>query len=320
MSAQRTTPCFVGIDVSKDTLVVAALPGKQAFSMPNTVDGIQGLCEALRRLGPKWIVLEATGGYELAVATALSQAGFSVARPPVTRMSHHAKGRGHLAKTDCLDAQALAHYGQCYVEELRSFNPDEQQETLRALSQRRKQLVKMMTQEKNRAHHPELPQAVCQSIQQHLGWLEQELSSIHEQIQALIEQNEHYRQTQKLLETFSGVGRVVSSALVCELPELGKGSRRAIGALVGVSPCHRQSGNTPGKAHIQGGRHEVRQLLYMAALSAKRHCPEIRVLYERLLAHGKPKKLALVACIHKMLRMLNAMLKTGQPYQTSLST
>ncbi len=317
-SSRFTTGCFVGIDVSKNTLDVFVRPSGQCWTQSN--EDYSGLCEKLRQLNPTLIVLEPTGGYEIDVMNALIIGGFRVSRQHAFRIHHHAKGSGQMAKTDRLDASMIAHYAECYCEEIEPMTvPLEGQALLQQLSARRRQLVKMRAAEKNRLGLPGVSEGVRTSYEKMISVLSEEIEEIEGQIQRVIEGNERWRKKQALLETAVGIGTRVSRVLLANLPELGGVNRKQIAALVGVAPFQYQSGKFKGQQHIKGGRSEVRSALYMAVLSAKKHNPEIKAFYERLLEKGKKKKVALVACMHKLLRMLNAMLSKGIRYQPSMS-
>jgi len=303
---------IVGIDVSKDKVDIYSQGQHRRFENHQ-------MRQALSWLGqvkPDWIVLEPTGGYELPWVNALNQAGLRVARPHVTRMRYHARGKG-LSKTDPLDAKALAHYGECYQEQLRPCQPDESQALLKALFQRRLQLVGMRTEEKNRYSHQELPLLIQESLAQNIVALDAQIHQVEEQLRKLVKQSCDNQRKMELMQSMPGVGETVALGLLALLPELGKQNRKPLGALVGVVPLEHSSGKKTGKASIGGGRFEVRSLLYMAALSASRFCPQISRFYQHLQNNGKSHKQARIACAHKMLRILNAMLKTNTPYQNT---
>lgn len=304
-----TPATFVGIDVSKDKADVCLRPGGKHWRF--SLQELEKAVQTLQAAQPDWVILEPTGGYELPWVLACHRAGLRVARPHATRMSHHARGK-RLAKSDKLDADALAHYGECYHDELRIYQPDESQLHLRMLYQRRQQLIAMRVEEKNRYKHPELPASIRQGIQAMIDVFTRQIEAVDQELQQRIEQEPVLRENYALLLSMPGVGAVTATGLICLLPELGQADRKEIAALVGVVPFERSSGKWQGKASIRGGRFAVRQLLYMAALSATRYCPVIRAFYEQLRARGKTGKQALVACMHKMLRVLNAMLKTNQ--------
>jgi len=269
-------------------------------------------------LNPTLIVLEPTGGYEIGLLNALIKEGLRVSRQHAYRIHHHAKGSGQMAKTDRLDASMIAHYAECYSEKIEPMTVFlEDQALLQQLSARRRQLVDMRAAEKNRLGLPGLSKRLRISYEKIIRVLSEEIEEIEEQIQGIIEGDEQWRKKQALLETVVGVGTRVSRVLLANLPELGRVNRKRIAALVGVAPYQHESGKFKGQQRIKGGRSEVRSVLYMAVLSAKEHNPEIRAFYERLLEKGKKKKVALVACIHKLLRILNAILSKWACYQSS---
>lgn len=313
MSSPREV--FVGIDVSKHTLDVFVWPQGQHKTFSNK--DFEELVFWLKPFNPSWVVLEPTGGYELEVASALLAAQMKVTRPHPTRMSHHARGLGNQAKTDRLDAKALAHFGQCYADELQLLVLNPVHKEFRQLVQRRSQLIGQLTQEQNRNKHTTLAQSLLDSHARLQETLRQEVALIEQAMDDLIAAEPLWQVRKDLLQSMVGVGKTTAIGLIGLLPELGTINRKQVAALVGVAPRVRQSGQWKGKACIGGGRSEVRSLLYMATLSAIRYCKEIKTYYHQLLSQGKAKKVALIACMHKMLRILNSMLKTNTPYQTS---
>src|SRR5882724_3171734 len=318
MNEQKVKGCFVGIDVSKNTLDVYIRPSGRNWTQSS--EDVEGLCQRLRPLNPTLIVLEPTGGYELEVLNGLIKRGFKVSREHALRIHHHAKGSGQMAKTDRLDASMIAHYAECYAEEIEPMTePSEDQALLQQLSTRRRQLVEMRVAEKNRLSLPSLSGRLRVSCKRVILVLSQEIEEIEEQIREIIQRSEEWREKQAVLESAVGIGSKVSSALLAYLPELGRVNRKGIAALVGVAPFQYQSGKFKGQSKIRGGRSEVRSVLYMAVLSAKKYNPKIKAFYERLLERGKKKKVALVACMHKLLRILNAMLSKGEVYQPCMS-
>jgi transposase len=297
---------FVGIDVSAKRLDVAVMPAGTHFTLPHTDDGIASLVRRLQDLGPQIVVLEATGGYEIAVAYAMSEVSLPVVimNPKVLR--HFAKSTGKLAKTDKLDARVLAHYAQAIQPQVRPLKDPEQAE-LATLMSRRRQLRDMIVMEENR-RRTSTPK-VRLNIEQHLAYLTQLLNDLDREIQEFIRRTPLWHEKAEILRGVAGIGLKVSAALIADLPELGTLSGSQISALAGVAPMNRDSGHWRGKRTIQGGRPAVRQALYMAALVASRHNPVIREFYQRLRAAGKPAKVALTACMRKLLVILNAMLK-----------
>lgn len=314
MNELEVKGCFVGIDVSKDKLDVFVRPSAQSWTQPSS--DVEGLCERLMPLNPTLIVLEPTGGYEVHVLNALIRGGFRVSREHAFRIYHHAKGSGQLAKTDRLDAEMIAHYAQCYAQAIEPMTePLEEQGLLQQLISRRRQLVDMRAAEKNRLVLPNISEILSASCEKIIAVLSQEIEEIEGRIEGIIRGNERWRQMRAVLKSIRGIGPRVSEVLLAYLPELGRVNRKQIAALVGVAPFQHQSGRFKGQSKIRGGRSEVRAMLYMAVLSAKKHNPRIKEFYERLLQRGKKKKVALVACMHKLLRMLNAMLSKGETYQ-----
>ena len=278
----------------------------------NDEAGIQHLVKRLQRSCPALVVVEATGGYELALVLALAaaQLPFAVANPRQVR--DFARGTGHLEKTDKIDAQVLAHFAEVVRPSLRPL-PLEATQRLKALVVRRRQLVSMLTAEENR--RATAAQEIRGEIEAHLRWLEQRLSDLEVELSQAIKADPAWRQEDRILRSAKGVGPVLSWALIGGVPELGQLNRREIAKLVGTAPLARDSGKFKGRRMIWGGRSAVRAVLYMAALVASRHNPVIRSLYQRLLAAGKLKKVALVACMRKLLTILNAMVRDSKPWQ-----
>ena len=313
MSEGKATRCFVGIDVSKDTLDIHARPSQESWRVENR--DFEPLLARLKALRPELIVLEATGGYETNLVLALTEAGLPVHREHPLKVHHHAKGRGKLAKTDRLDASTLAHYAECFVNEITPRPlPPENQRKLQQLTTRRKQLVELRTAEINRKQHPALFPEIENSCVQLIEALNKQIKELESMIQQLIQEDEKWQRKQKILQSVAGIGETISSLLLVNLPELGSVNRKVVAALAGVAPYRYESGTFKGQQHIRGGRKEVRSALFMAALVAKKYNPEIKAFYERLLKQGKRKKVALVACMHKLLRMLNAMLAKDELY------
>ncbi len=294
-------PVFIGIDVSKAHLDVAVLSSGETWQEPNDEAGIAHLVGRVRALGPTLVVLEATGGLEMPVA---------VVNPRQVR--DFAKSLGLLAKTDSLDAQVIAQFAQRVCPTPRPL-PDVQAQELSALLARRRQLIQMRTAEENRLGSTMMP-ALRQEIQEHLAWLEERLQRLDDDLGNRLRESPLWREKEDLLRSVPGVGPVLSSTLLADLPELGTLDRKQIAALVGVAPINHDSGRRKGQRHIRGGRAEVRSTLYMATIASTRCNPIIRFFYLRLCAQGKPKKVALVASMHKFLIILNAMLKHRTPW------
>jgi len=306
---------FVGIDVSKAALDVALRPSGEQWSSPNDEVGIAELVDRLRPLGPQLIVLEATGGLERLVVAALALAGLPVAVVNPRQARDFAKATGQLAKTDALDAAVLAHFAAAIHPEPRPL-PDAQSQALAALVERRQQVVSMLTAEKNRLR--QAGPAVRAKVAAHIAWLEQALQDLDGELDQTLRASPLWRERDQLLRSVPGVGPTVSLTVLAHLPELGHGPVKHIATLVGLAPLNRDSGAWRGTRAIWGGRRQVRSALYMAALVGVRHNPVLSTFYQRLLARGKPKKVALTACMHKLLTILHALLRDGTPWQPTL--
>jgi transposase len=308
---------WIGIDVAQGTLDIAGHQDPTPWQVPNDEAGIATLVARLQAEAPALIVLEATGGYEQAVVWALGSAGLPVVVVNPRQVRDFAKATGQLAKTDRLDAQVLAHFAATIRPTIRPL-ADEAQRALEALLARRRQLRDMLIAEQTRltrAHG----QYVKKSLKKHIVYLRRELRETEADLEALIKASPVWREADDLLQSVPGIGAITSHTPITALPELGTLGRRAIAKLVGVAPLNRDSGQYAGHRWIGGGRAQVRHTLYMAALVAARHNPVLRVFYQRLVAAGKPKKLALVACMRKLLTILNVILKTKQPWQPQLA-
>jgi transposase len=311
-----SSPCFAGVDVAKDHLDVALRPGGDAWSVDNDAVGHEALIRRLRPADPELIVLEATGGYQVPVAAALSTAGLPVAVVNPRQVRDFARATGQLAKTDRIDARTLALFAERVRPEPRPL-PDPMGEELRALVARRRQLLEMLGAEQNRMRHPS-PPSVQKGLEKHVRWLKRQLEEVDDDLQSVVRNSPLWRARDDLLQSVPGIGPVTSRTLLAELPELGRLNRREIAALVGVAPLNRDSGRWRGRRFVWGGRAPVRRTLYMAALTATRHNPVIRTFYERLLDRGKPHKVALTACMRKLIVILNAMAKSQQPWNPEL--
>ena len=310
-----SVPAFVGIDVSKAQLDVAVRPDGR-FAVSNDDAGIAQVIERLSAGPPTLVVVEATGGFEMPLAGALAAAGFPVVVVNPRQVRDFAKATGRLAKTDALDAQTLAHFAEVMRPELRPL-PDEQTQALAAILARRRQLVEMLTAEKNRLGSARKP--VRKSLRTHIAWLEQELSHTDSDLAQAIRESPVWREKDDLLRSTPGVGPVLTTTLLADLPELGTLTGKQIAALVGVAPLNRDSGTLRGKRTVWDGRAPIRAALYMAALVASRFNPVIRAFYQRLCMAGKAKKVALTACMRKLLIILNAMLKHRTPWRTEMA-
>jgi len=299
-------PVYVGIDVSKATLDVAVRPIQQRWSVANREKGFNPLVRRLKTLSPALIVLEATGGLELPVVAALGAAGLPVVVVNPKQVRDFAKATGKLAKTDLLDAEALALFAERVRPTPRPL-PDAEAQALSALLARRRQLIVMLTAERNRLSRA-LP-GIRPGVEEHIAWLKEKLIALDEELAHAIRQSPLWRERENLLRSIPGVGPLLTFTLLAELPELGTLDRKQIAALVGVAPLNRDSGVLRGKRTVWGGRAPVRAALYMAALVATRFNPVIRSFYERLRTAGKAKKLAITACMRKLITIINAMLK-----------
>jgi transposase len=306
---------FVGIDVAKVTLDVFIGPAGAAFSVANDEVGIR---ELLRQLKPAdFVILEATGGLEVPVASALATAGIAVAIVNPRQVRDFARATGRLAKTDRLDAEVLARFGEAVRPEARPL-ANEQAQALEALVTRRRQLVEMLTAEKNRRTNA--PKVLHRSIDEHIRWLEKRLSGFDDELAESIRETPLWRERDELLRSVPGVGRVLSSTLLAHLPELGALNRKQIAALAGLAPFNRDSGSFHGSRCIWGGRAQVRRVLYMAVVAAVRSNPIIKNFYTQLRARGKYPKSALTACMRKLLVILNAMLHNKTHWQAPALT
>ncbi len=301
----------VGIDVSKARLDVAVLPSGEAWSCGNDEAGINDLVDRVKVFRAGLVVLEATGGYELGVTMALAEQEIPLVVANPRQIRDFARATGRLAKTDSLDAHMLALFGQRVAPEPRPL-ADEAAQELRALLTRRRQLVDMLSAEKHRLDLAK--KLVRKSLKAHIAYLERELRISNTELTGLIRESPIWREKDDLLQSVPGIGQVTSQTLVAELPELGHLGRREIAALVGVAPLNRDSGTHRGVRHTWGGRSSVRKVLFMAALTAVRWNPAIRAFYQRLVAAGKPKKVALVACMRKLLTILNTKVRSNQPW------
>ena len=306
---------FVGIDVSKARLDVAVHEPAQSWSADNRDRGIAELVQRLQSLAPALIVLEATGGFELPLVAELMHARLPVRVSNPRRVREFARATGQLAKTDRLDAKVLAAMAALLRPEPRPL-PSEAEEQLTALLTRRRQILEMLTVEKNRLHT--VRASMRRDIEEHIAWLTEKLAKLDEAIDQFVQSSSLWKEKDAILQSAPGVGRVTSSTLLGMLPELGTLNRQEIAALVGVAPLNRDSGRKRGKRRVFGGRAGVRRVLYMAALAAT-HCnPKIKKFYEHLLKQGKEKKVALTACMRKLLVILNAMVHAMQPWRTEL--
>ena len=308
-----TTPeYFVGIDVSKAMLDIAVLPGNETWQVEREEQAIAALASKLRQLIPRLIVLEATGGLESPVTAALAAAGLPVVVINPRQARDFAKATGRLAKTDTLDARMLAQFGLTLKPTVRPLR-DEETQALEALLTRRRQLIEMLTMEKNRLQSA--TKAVRRDITAHITWLNKRLKDVDGELTAAIASSDFWRVKDELIRSVPGAGKVLSVTLLANLPELGNLNRRQIAALAGVAPLNCDSGTLKGSRHIWGGRAAVRTALYMATITAIRCNPVITAFHRRLRAAGKKPKVAIVACMRKLLTILNSMLRTLTPWQ-----
>jgi len=312
-----TDAVYVGIDVAKDSFQVACRPAGPELSLANTAQGWRELLAALRGLSIAGVVLEATGGYERSLAAELLQAGLPAVVVNPRQVRDFARGLGQLAKTDAIDARVLARFAEV-VQPPAHPQPSAQGEELSELVRRRRQLVDLRTQETNR-----LPRArhrrVRKGIEKMVAVLEKQIAEVERLIGKCIRSDQEYQRKDGILRSTPGVGPQTSAMLLAELPELGWLNRQQIGALAGVVPWTMRSGRWEGKAHIWGGRKQVRQVLYMAALTAMRCNPTIKVFADRLRAHGKAFKVVITACMRKLLVILNSMLRRNVPWNPDLA-
>jgi transposase len=303
---------FVGIDISKAHLEVAVIPGDQTFTYPNTEAEVQKLMQRLKKLNPQIILLEATGGYEFLLLAALREEGLPACFINPKLVRNFARSAGISAKTDRLDARVLALYA-CRLRPQPRTLPTEQQQELKHLMTRRRQLQDMIQMEKNRLEHAPFPR-LGDSLKKHIGFLEDQLAALDREIDDFFRQNPLWSEQNRTITGVCGVGSLTALALAAYLPELGRLTRKEVASLGGLAPFNRDSGQWRGSRHIEGGRRQVRQALYMATLSATRFNPVIRTFYQRLLAKGKAPKVALTASMRKLLVILNAMVKKQQPW------
>ena len=308
---------YVGIDVAKAQVDVAVRPTGQTWTITYDDAGVQELVSQLKTLEPALVLLEATGGLELPMVVALATAALPVVVVNPRQVRDFAKATGTLAKTDTLDAAVLAHFADAIRPDVRPLR-DAETQVLASLVARRHQVVAMLVSEKNRLRRA--ISAVRPRVEAHIAWLEQELEDLDQGLRQTLRQSPLWREKDDLLRTVPGVGEQLSLTLLAYLPELGTLESRQVAALVGVAPFNRDSGTLRGKRTVWGGRARLRAVLYMGALVASQYNPVIRDFYRRLLAAGKPKKLALTACMRKLLVILNSMLKHRSPWHDMTST
>lgn len=311
-----TVRCSVGIDVSKDSLDIFIDSSAEEYRLANQAGDIAALVERLKAASPDYIVVEASGGFESGVVTALATGGLAVCRVSPQRVRSFARAVGELAKTDRLDARLLARYGRDCRPPLSRLSDTETAE-LEALLQRRRQLIEMHVAEKNRLETA--PRVVARQLKEHLRWLEKRIADSDKELRQRLARTAVWREQDELVQSVPGVGPVMSLTLLASLPELGSLNRKQIAALVGVAPFARDSGRRRGKRHTSGGRRTVRTVLYMATLSAVRFNPVLKEFYERLKSAGKVSKVALTACSRKLLTILNAMVRDKTKWRAKIA-
>lgn len=312
---QQTEGIFWGIDVSKTALDLARWGKQEVIRYENDAAGIAAMVAVLSsKTAVTLIVVEASGGFEQTMVTELAAVSLPIVVVNPTRVRNFARAKGQLAKTDKIDARMIADFAQAIRPEVRPLGTEEQQ-LIKALVTRRRQLIDMQTAEKNRrtSINPEL----LPRLEKHLDWLETELAEIEADLNEWIDQNAQWREKRVSLESVPSVGKVTSFTLLAELPELGTLSRQKIAALVGLAPFNRDSGRFRGRRHIFGGRSDVRSVLYMATLSGIRYNPVLKAFYDRLMAKGKLPKVAITACMRKLLTILNAIVRDGSAWQAT---
>ena len=303
------TDTYVGIDIAKDRVDIAVRPTGHSWHTPYDEVQVALLVAQLQDLKPAGVVMEATGGLEVPLAAALAAAKLPVAVVNPRQVRDFAKSTGRLAKTDALDAHVLARFAEAVRPEVRPL-PDHDTRELNELTVRRSQLMTMLVAEKNRLGRA--AHAVSPRLQKHIDWLKMEIDDLDDELRATLQRSPAWREKDDLLRSIPGVGEQISFVILAHLPELGALDRKRIAALVGVAPMNRESGTMRGKRSIWGGRARVRAALYMGALTASRCNPTIRDFYQRLLAAGKPKKVALTACMRKLLTIMNSIVTSGQ--------
>ena len=306
---------IVGIDVSKDRLDVAVRPGGETFAVERNSAGLDLLVARLKELSPRIVALEATGGFETVVAAALAAAGLPVVIVNPANVRSFAKAIGQRAKSDPIDAAVIAHFAEATKPEPRPL-PDEATRLLADLTARRRQIIEMMVSERQRERRLTAPR-LKKSITRLLKALQKELTSVDADIDDAVRGSPAWREKEDLLTSVPGVGQIIARTLIAELPELGRLGRKEIAALAGLAPFTRQSGQWRGRSFIGGGRTVARTAVFMGAMVAKKHNPTLKVFFDRLVAAGKPKMVALIAVARKLLTILNAILRDNRPWQNA---
>lgn len=308
----KKTDNFVGIDLSKQRLDIAVYPSGQSWNEIHDEAGILRVVKQLTQLEPQLIVLEATGGLQIPLVASLAAASLPVVVINPRQVRDFARALGQLAKTDGIDAEVLARFAEAVRPELRALRSEHAQQ-LAALLSRRRQLIDMLIAEKNRLSCA--VKSVRKDIKSHISWLQRQLKQLDRDLDGAIRSSEHWRTKDDIIRSVPGAGQGLSRTLIAHLPELGELNRREISALAGLAPYSRDSGNHRGKRAIWGGRVQVRSALYMAALTATRCNPVIRKFYQRLLVGGKPFKVAITACMRKLLVIINTMIRNNTTWQ-----
>ena len=306
---------FVGVDVAKAHVDVCYYPTGEGFRVSRDATGLEQVVERLRQVSPELIVLEATGGFERVVTATLGGAGLPIVVVNPRRIRDFAGALGRLAKTDRIDAEVIARFAATVRPEVRPL-PDETMVHFAELAARRRQLVEMISAESLRMQQAGLKRVIRQ-IKAHIAWLQKELTEHDTDLDEAVRASEVWREREALLTSVPGVGKTVARTLIADLPELGTLDRRQVAALAGLAPIAHDSGAHRGKRHISGGRSSVRAKLYMAAWVGCRYNPVLKACYARLTAAGKPRKVALVACMRKLLTILNAIVRTQEPWRTA---
>lgn len=315
--AELTTQTNVGIDVSKDWLDIVVLPSGETWRTENKEEAIRELIKKLEQLKPERIVLEATGGYEQNAAVQIYLTGLPLCRINPRRARYFARSLGQLAKTDKLDAKVLALFGERVQPPLTRLSTENEQ-ILSAFITRRKQISDFLVAERNRLNTA--PKKLHASLNEHILWLKTQLKQLDREIDDFVNTNPDFKEKADLLVEVQGVGKKTAAKLIADVPELGNCDRKQIAALVGVAPYNRDSGNKTAQRSISGGRPDVRSILYMATLTATRCNPVIREMYQRLLKVGKKKKVAIVACMRKLLTILNAIIRDRSHWNLAFSS
>ena len=306
---------YVGIDVSKDRLDVAVRPGGEAFVVERNAAGLDRLIARMQELTPSIVALEATGGFETVAAAALAGAELPVVIVNPAQIRAFAKALGQHAKTDPVDAAVIAHFAEATKPEIRPL-PDQATRLLNDLITRRRQIIEMIVAERQREKRVAVPR-LRKSIVRLVTALEKELASLDDDIDDAVRGSPAWREKQDLLASVPGIGPTIARTLIAGLPELGQFGRKQIAALVGLAPFTRQSGKWRGRSFITGGRTAIRSALFMGAMVAKRHNPVLKAFFDRLVAAGKPKMVALIAVARKLLTILNAIIRDNRPWQTA---